>query len=289
MKTDITCMVQGRIVYTIGDLFAGETATTYGTKNPKLNKAGQQYKEYGFGLAVPKSILSQTGIGQPGEVWARLHEATQMGYPNKPIPTDFNMKWKDGDTGTLKDGTPLNTKEGYPGHIVLSLKTTIPIKFFKYEAGQYFQVNDGIKCGDYVSVQMSINVHTGTNPCLFLNPNAVLFLGYGKEIVATPSASAVFGSAPPALPEGASATPISPMGFMMPTQQAAPQFAAPPVMQQAPMTQQYQQPQAAPPVMQQQAAPTPHFGVLPQQFQQQQVAPQIPAVPGMPAFPQFTR
>lgn len=267
MANDITCMVQGRLVYVIGDLFKGDTAMTYGTKAPKLNKAGQTYKEYGFGLAVPKSVLSQTGVGQPGEIWTKIHEAAYTIYPNRQIPANFHMKYKDGDTGTNQDGTPVNTKEGYPGHVVFNMKTTIPIKFFRYENGQNIQINEGIKCGDYVNVQVSINAHAGVNAGLYLNPNAVQFLGYGKEIVNAPTGNTIFGAVAPQVPQGASMTPIAPAGLLVPTQQ----FGQP----------------AMGAVMAPTAPAAPHFGVLPQQFQQPpQQQPAMPAMPPMPGFPQ---
>lgn len=251
-------LAQGRIVYVIGDLFKGEIAKVYGSNVPKLNKQGQQYREYGFGLAVPKEALSKMAPGEPGEIWAKIHEAAYQLFPDRNIPPRFHMKYKDGDTGTNQDGTPVNTKEGYPGHIVFSLKTTFPIKFFRYENGQNFQINEGIKCGDYVNVQLSVGSHTGTNAGLYLNPLAVQFLGYGKEIVNAPTANQTFGVAPPPLPPGASSTPVAPVGMIMPGQPAAPQYAQP-------------------------AAPAPNYGVLPPQFHPQQ--PATPAIPSMPPLP----
>lgn len=275
MAADIKpVMVRGRIVYTVGDLFKGDVAKTFGTQNLKLNKAGQSYREYGFGIAVPKAALADMGPGKDGEIWARVHEVAYTVFPNRQIPANFHMKYKDGDTGTNQDGTPLNTKKGYPGHIVFNCKTTMPIKFFRWENGQNFQVSEGIKCGDYVEVQLNINVHTGTNAGLYLNPNAVRFLGFGEEIVNAPSAESIFGSAAPIVPQGASATPMSPGGFITPPTG----FAPPPgPMAASPMPQAY--PQASAP------QPEPHFGVLPQQFQQQAPmgAPQVPN--GFPAGP----
>lgn len=280
----ITCMVQGRIVYTVGDLFKGDVAKNFGTQNPKLNKQGQQFREYGFGLAVPKGAL-----GQPGGIWEKIHEAAYTLFPNRVIPADFHMKYKDGDTGTNKDGTPVNVKKGYPGNVVFSLKTTIAIKFYKFENGQNFLINEGIKCGDYVNVQLSINVNPGTNRGLYLNPNAVQFLGFGEEIVNAPSADQIFGVQAPPLPPGASATPFAPAGFItppgIPAPQAAPQGFAPP-----PVAAPGYPPQAAPVPVQ------PNWGVLPQAHQPQgypqpagyppQAAPAYPSSPGaMPPLP----
>jgi len=267
-------MVQGRIVWTVGDLFKGDVATQYGTKTPKLNKQGQQYREYGFGLAVPKDAFTadKLGAGQPGEIWSAIHEVAYSFFPSRQIPANFHMKWKDGDTGTNQDGTPLNTKEGYPGHIVFSLKTSAaPIKFFRWENGQNIQVVDGIKCGDYVQVQVNIKGHAGVNAGLYLNPMAVRFLGYGKEIINAPSGDQLFGTAAPSMPAGASATPVGPVGMIVPQGMPAPVqagYAAPPM------------PAAAP---QPAAPPTPHFGVLPQQHQPAGYTP-----PPMPtAVPQY--
>jgi hypothetical protein len=282
MAESISVMVQGRVVYTVGDLFAGETAKIYGTQNPKLNKQGQPYKEYGFGLAVPKTAFTQVGPGEPGEIWSKMQEAAYTIFPNRVIPANFHMKYKDGDTGTNQDGTPVNTKMGYPSHVVFSMKTSIPMKFFRWENGNYIQISDGIKCGDYVSVQVSINAHAGVNAGLYLNPSAVLFLGYGEAIVNVPSATQIFGSAAPVVPQGASMTPTAPTGFIAPT--GAPQttgFAGPAQAFGAPAPQMSQQAQ-------------PHYGVLPQVHQPQgftqapQGAPQAPQMP-MPPIPGFVQ
>jgi len=132
-------------------------------------------------------------------------------------------------------------------------------------------INEGIKCGDYVNVQLTINSHTGVNAGLYLNPNAVQFLGYGPEIINAPSADVIFGTQAPQMPQGASATPLAPAGMIQPQ--------GVPAMQQAP------------PVMQQQAAP--HFGVVPQHLQQAaqppaftQQAPQGFPAPQAPVFQQ---
>jgi len=270
-------MVQGRIVWVVGDLFKGDVATIYGTKTPKLNKLGQGFREYGFGLAVPKSVLTadKLGPGQPGEIWSALHEVAMTLFPSRQIPTGFHMKYKDGDTGTNQDGTALNTKEGYPGHIVLSCKTSAAApKFYKWENGQNVLINEGIKCGDYVNVQLNIKAHGGTNAGLYLNPNAVQFLGFGKEIVNAPSADSIFGNAQPAVPVGASATPFAPPGMLV----APPQHQGfpPPQMTAAAQPQGF-----APP----QTAAAPHWGVLPPQHQPQQ-QPTPPGMPPLPGFPQ---
>jgi hypothetical protein len=273
-------LVQGRIVWTTGDLFKGRARTDFNTRAVKLNAQGEPMMEYGFGLAVPKSALQQAGQGQPGEVWAAMHEEAYTLFPSRQIPPSFAMKYKDGD-GIDDKGVPFAQREGYAGHIVLACTTSIPIKFFRWENGQNILINEGIKCGDYVNAQLNIKAHPAIGQGkagLYLNPNAVQFLGYGKEIINTPSGDALFGVTAPQMPVGASATPVAPQGAQMlvPTGGPTTGYA------QA-ATPNYAQPQMP------QAAPAPHYGVLPPQHQPAYAQPQMPqaapqgyAPPAMP-------
>lgn len=250
-------MCQGRIVWTAGDLFKGRTKTIFGTQTARTNQAGETMMEFGFGLAVPKSVLNQCAVGQPGEIWAAIHEEAYKLFPNRQIPPSFAMKYKDGD-GLDDKGLSFSLREGYAGHLVFACTTSLPIKFFKFENGQNFMISEGIKCGDYVNVQLTIKAHPAVGQGkagLYMNPNAVQFLGFGKEIVNAPSGDQIFGTVAPALPAGASAMPIAPQGGAM----LVPQGPATP----APMPGYGQQtPQTAPPMPVQ-----PHFAVVPQQFQ----------------------
>ena len=238
-----TVMVQGRIVWTSGDLFKGKLKTEFGTQVPKLNKMGEQMKEYGFGLAVDKNLLQQVGEGQPGQIWESMHAEANKLYPGGQLPPGFSMKFKDGD-GVDHQGQPFSTREGHAGHIILSLTTSLAIKFFKWENNQNIQINEGIKCGDYVNVQVQVKAHPAIGqgkPGLYLNPMAVQLLGYGAEIVNAPSGDQIFGLAQPPMPTGASAVPTAanPAAQIVPT--AVPQPAAAPA--------------------------APHHGVLPQNLQ----------------------
>ena len=282
-------MVSGRIVWVVGNLFSGAQKTDLNTKQPKIGVDGKPIMEYGFGLAVSKAVLGQMGPGEPGEIWAAMHQEAYTLFPSRQIPPSFAMKYKDGDTAIDEKGVPYSQREGYAGHIVLACKTQIPIKYYRYENGQNILTNEGIKCGDYIEVQLSVKAHAATGQAksgLYLNPLAVRFLGYGKEIVNRPSGDQIFGATAPVIPQGASATPIATGNFIVPTES--------PVQQQ----------QFAPPPIQQQA-PAPHYGVVPQQFQpqapvqqqqfapppmQQQFAPppmqqQAPAPTGIPGLP----
>jgi hypothetical protein len=276
MSTSVgkSVLVQGRIVWVSGDLFKGRVKTVFGTQQPKLNQAGEPIIEYGFGLAVPKSALADPVAGA---IWTAMHEEAYTLYPSRQLPPSFAMKYKDGD-GIDDKGQPFANREGYAGHLIFACTTTLPIKFFRFENGQNILINEGIKCGDYVNVQLNIKAHGAIGqgkPGLYLNPNAVQFLGYGKEIVNMPSGDTFFGTQAPAIPQGASATPFAPQPgqMLVPPPGAVPTPGAP---YAAPVTQQ---------------APPPNYGVIPQQYQPQQyqqaptaAAPQ-PTFAPMPAYP----
>ncbi len=259
-------LVIGRLVWTVGSLFEGKTKTIFGTQTPALNKQGEQSKQFGFGLAVPKAVLGQMADGQPGEFWRIMHEEAYTMFPNKQIPPSFAMKWKDGD-GVDDKGIPFAQREGHAGHIILSCTTERPIMFFKWDAqaGKHERIGDGIKCGDYVQVSLNIKAHPAMGQGkagLYLNPNAVQWAGYGKEIVNAPSGDQIFGNALPPLPPGASATPLvssTPMPAGMPMPGGTPAPYTPPM------------PQAAAPVV-------PNYGVLPANHQPQ----------GTPVMPTYT-
>lgn len=253
-------LAQGRIVWVSGNLFAGKLKTIYGTQTPKLNQQGEQMKEYGFGLAIPKSVLAQAGAGQPGEIWSALHEEAFTLFPSRQIPPSFAMKFKDGD-GVDEHGVPYAQRKGYAGHIVFACTTTLPIKFFKWENGANMLINEGIKCGDYVNVQLNIKAHGAVGQGkagLYVNPMAVQFLGFGEEIVNTPSGDQIFGQVAPAVPQGASAVPFAPQPGQM--------LVSPAGYAQTP--------------------PPANYGVLPQVYQP---APVAAAPQAFPSFPQVPR
>jgi len=269
-----TIMIDGRIVWVSGDLFAGRQKTDPQTRAPLFNADGKPKMEFGFGLAVPKSVLANTAPGQPGEIFTVMQQEAMKIFPSGQFPPDFAWKYKDGD-GIDHNGVSFAQREGHAQHIIFACTTAIQIKFFRHENGQNFNIADGIKCGDYVRVQLTIKAHPAINrgkAGLYLNPNAVLFIGHGKEIINTPSGDQIFGTVAPVLPPGASATPVAPMTGML-TPQAQPTFAQPqyggqPMQQQAPV------PQAAP-----------HYAVLPP-VHQPQAQQGMPAPGGMPGFPQ---
>jgi len=266
-------VVQGRIVWITGEsLFEGKQKTDFNTNAPVFGNDGNPVVEYGFGIAIPK-IDPATGQNSAEyvKVYQALHAEALTLYPGGQLPPGFAMKYKDGDS-VDHNGKSFSEREGYAGHIVLSCTTQIPIKFFKFEGGNNILVNDGIKNGDYVNVQLNIKAHPAKGqgkPGLYLNPSAVQLIQAGQEIIKTPSGDAIFGQAAPAY----SGQVVADTAPTMPNVAHAP--AAPAMPGQAP---------AAPvaPV-----APAPHYDVLPAGHQPQApVAPAAPVMPGQaPAAP----
>lgn len=262
-------MVQGRIVWASGDLFKGQLKTKFGSKEPVLDEQGQQVREYGFGLAIPKTSLNS----DPDNIWTVLHSEAMKLFPQ--IPPGFAMKFKDGD-GVDDKGQPFSSREGYAGHIVLSCITRIPIQWYIFQNGQNIITNEGIKCGDYVNVQLQVRAHGAIGqgkPGLYVNPLAVQLVGYGKEIVNRPQGNDIFGMSQPAVPQGASATPIAPQGDQL--------LVAQPVTPNYGVLPQVHQPQPQP-------ATAPSYPQTPQGFPQPATTPQsAPVVGGMPMPPGF--
>lgn len=261
-------LVQGRIVWTTGNTpFSGQQKKDQ-TGKLIFNERNEPLMQYGFGLAVPIPGPGSTPEQTKNftDLWEAMHLEAQTLYPNGQIPPGFAMKYKDGTNGIDHKGQPFANRAGYKGCYVFSMTTTIPVNYFKYQ-GAYIQVNDGIKCGDYVQVSVSVKAHapkpgSRAKPGLYLNPSLVLFLAEGEAIINAPSADAIFGAQAPQtiIPVVAPQAPQS-FGQMAAFQQHAPQ-AAP-----------------AAPVWNGQ----PNHGVLPQAFQQH--APQeAPAAPTIPSF-----
>jgi hypothetical protein len=260
-------IVQGRMVWASGDLFKGKGQTIFGTNQPSIDpKTGEQSIQYGFGLSVPKSELADPN--RAGALWNAMHEEAFTMFPSRQIPPNFAMKYKDGDNDVDDQGRPYSAREGYAGCIVFAMTTNLPIRWFRWENGQNVQVIDGIKCGDYVNVQVNIKAHgpgqKGGKAGLYLNPMSVQLVAPGKEIINAPTGDQVFGLAAPAAPPNY----VPPPAPTMPPVSSMPAPAAPP------------------------AAPAPHHAVLPPAFQpppggqaaQYPPAPVAP-LPVAPGFP----
>lgn len=247
--------VTGRIVYVGGDLFKGAPMFDDNRQPIIDQRTGNQKVQYGFGLAVPKADLQDA---TKGAIYQAIYSEAYKIYPSRQLPPDFAFKFKDGD-GIDHLGQPFNQRTGYAGCLVFALFTHLPIQYVRFDSqlGRNVQITDGIKCGDWVTACVQVKAHPpkGRGKAgVYLNPTFVQFVGWGEEIINRPSADSVFGTQAPAVPQGASATPILGANAQAAMQGQAVQPAAP------------------------------HFGVLPQQFQQPQTPPVAPA-----AAPQYVQ
>jgi hypothetical protein len=277
-------LIQGRILWSSGNLFTGAHQKDERTKQPLFNQDGSPKIVFGFGLAIPK-IDPRTNqfTEQYVNVYQKFQAEALTLYPSGHLPQGFSLKYKDGDTDVDQNGVPYSQREGYAGHIVIACTTQLPIKYFRFEGGNNILVNDGIKCGDYVNVQLNVKAHPAVGqgkPGLYVNPSAVQLIQPGKEIINTPSGDQIFGQAAPAYVGQVVAPEYAPMPTMAPAMPSQPMM---------PQQQQYAPQAPAAPAMPPQAPAQPHYGVLPPNMQPTApvMPPQAPAYPAQPAAPQM--
>ena len=196
----------GRIVY--GN--PGKPQHKTDQKGVKILKDGQPINQWSFGVAFSKADFER-------DIWPAMAAEIASGFPNG-TPPQFAMKYKDGDTGIDRNGKPLRDRDGYAGCYVLSISTeAAPPSIFKLnDRGTYDQFDPaGIKTGDYIALGINFVVNVPTDrthtPSLYVNPLAIIFVGYGQPIVSAAAVdpNAMFGGQTFALPPGASAAPIA--------------------------------------------------------------------------------
>lgn len=225
MSTQLVTPV-GRIVF--GNPLKGRVKTDQ-NNNPVIGQDGQPVTEWVFGLAIPKA--------ECGELFQAMQAEAATVFPNNTTPANFAWKFKDGDAAENAG------KEGWAGCIVLVIATqAFAPRVVQLQGGAYVDMTDGIKAGDYVQAAVDLRAHSGkpgvrgSVPGLYVNPQMIRFIGYGEAISNGPDATALFGTSTPALPAGASATPVAPAAPMptaapaqaaMPGTPAAPAPAAP--------------------------------------------------------------
>jgi len=279
--------LEGRIVWG-QNLFTGNPVLDHNTKQPKINpKTNTQDIQFAFGLAVPKSQFTPEKMqqGGPGFIMSAMQIEARQIFPSGQIPPKFAWKYKDGDSIDDK-GVPFNQRKGYAGCYVFALSGYIAPKWFIWnnDTKQNVQVTQGIKCGDWVKVQVSVKAHPSINnglPGMYLNPDAAQLIGYGEEIINAPSGDQMFGAQAPVTPQGASEYPVGNPNMQFGVAPQTPQYApqAPQGMPDMP------QQQYTPPPPQQAAQP--HYGILPEvhQPQAQQPMHQMPGMPQMGNVP----
>lgn len=233
----------GRIVF--GNPMIYQQATDYNTKQPKISKkTGLPVLECTFGFAVPK---------QGEQHWAEtawgslIYAEGANAFPAMIQRSDFAWKIVDGDSSIPnKSGVLPNSKEGYPGHWVLTISSSLSaVKCFK--ANPQFGtttecVSDkDIKTGDYGRLVISCvdnrdkNTGQSQTPGVYLNPIGFCMDKEGTAIVGEGvpqvNAAAAFGgtvvNAPAHVTTGAPA--YQPPAYQPPVQQQTAPAYQPPV------------------------------------------------------------
>ncbi len=180
---------------------------------------GQIKTQIYFGMAIPKrgeTHWNQTKWG------AQIYAEAQAAWPGGQTQRgDFAWKIVDGDSTDMnQNNVRWCDKEGYPGHWVVKISSSLPNGFACHHLGKYqphecIRDENEIKCGDYGHpyIEVKSNNATGTKkPGIYINPELFALSRAGQLIVSGgPDASAVFAG----LPGGAGAAPA-------PVPQAAP-------------------------------------------------------------------
>ncbi len=215
MPTEIELPV-GRIVW--GHPAKSQVKKDQQTRQPVM-KDGKPVEQWVFGVAYPKADFIN-------KIWPAMAAEIATGYP-QGTPPNFSFKYKDGD-GVDSQGKPFATREGYPGHYVMTVSTeAFAPPIYRHDGRQYVQMQaNEIKCGDFIVLKANFKVNVPTNrahtPGLFINPVGILFVAYGTEIQTQGGdPTEMFGAAPQQyqLPPGASMTPLAPNpGAAMPGQ-----------------------------------------------------------------------
>ena len=188
------------IVTPVGRIVQGSAHranTTDDQGNPLVFKSGankgQPRSEFLIVLAIEKTNPEWPAF------WAQLGAEAQRSFPNGEFnaPT-FSWKVKDGD-GVDQNGKPNASKEGFKGCWAVTFKSSFQVGCWK--AGMPHDPK-AIRTGDYVRVLGTVEGNAGGTGAgvskngLYLNHNAIEFIGFGQEIQSGPDAKEAFGKAP---------------------------------------------------------------------------------------------
>lgn len=219
----------GRIVG--GNPAIAQQKLNFHTRQPEIGKDGQPVKEWRCDIAISKQEFMEKVW--PTMVQEAIRTCPQAGniHPDQYDQSKFAFKIVNGDSAACPQGSkvPYNTREGYPGHYIIKIRTSaFAPGVFKFDNGAYRQVAENeIKTGDYVVANVNLTAHADKDGGLYWNPNGFELVGYGQEIKSSGSANPeeLFGRQTYQLPAGASATPVGAMSSAMPMPQTG--FTAP--------------------------------------------------------------
>lgn len=194
---------KGRIVG--GHPVKAEDKMNFQTKKPVLDQSGNKVPQWRVEYAIPKAEFLT-------HVWPLMQQEALTAFPNwqtimdaqtgLPLESsDFSWKLVDGDSPKCPKGSqvPYNTRTGYPGHYVLTIKTeAFAPGCVVFKNGAYHNVEENqVKCGDYVVANVDIRVHTNNDGGLYINPNGFELVELGEAISTGGGANpnALFGDA----------------------------------------------------------------------------------------------
>jgi hypothetical protein len=205
--------------------------------------AGQPTQQFWFAFGVPKTLgavhWAQESWGN--DIWAVGNTC----FPKIAEGDQFAWKITDGDSAKPnKKGVAPNTREGYPGHWVVSCSSTYAPKVVNADGSAYILEVDAVMPGDFIEVNATVDGNMSTqNPGVYINHNAVSFQGYcalGRIHSGVDPASLGFGKGPK--PAGIVSTPVgaAPAPVATPAAPSAPgkfyaPVAAPPALPGAPV------------------------------------------------------
>ena len=191
MSNEILLTPVGRLVQ--GDCFSPSTKDAEG-------KDREQPQWY-IGVAIRKDDPGFIPLWNT--IQAQACQAWGVVSPDR-LPQPFAWKVTDGDA----------LEHDYAKGCWLMRFSTGFAPSVRYNDENRSQITDPnlVKRGYYVQVAFNINSN-GSNrrPGIFLNHRFIMLVGYGEEIISGPDAKTVFAQNP-ALPPGASATPITSQG-----------------------------------------------------------------------------
>ena len=197
--------------------------------------AGQPTQQFFFAFGIPKT---------PGfthwahETWgAEIWAVGNTCFPKIAEGDQFSWKIVDGDSPKPnKKGIAPNTREGYPGHWVVSCASTFAPKIRTADNSAAILEPDVCMPGDFIQVAATVDGNASTqNPGVYINHDFVLYLGPSADgrIVsgADPSAVNWAGAAATsaAIMSKIVATPVAPGVAAVPAPRPAAPAAVPAV------------------------------------------------------------
>lgn len=172
--------------------------------------AGQPTQRFFFALGIKKGAESHWAETPWGAIiWQTGHAAFPQGQAQSPT---FAWKVVDGDSQVPNTkGVKPASREGYPGHWVLSFSSSYAPRVFNSNGSAPIPEVDAVKLGYFVQVAGSVDGNDSPmKPGVYLNHSMVALQGYGPEIVVGPDPTKVgFGGG--AAPAGMSSAPVGGM------------------------------------------------------------------------------